>query len=157
MVAELSGVALAVENQRRAFIGGQVALELVKLAVGDADGARDVPLVVLGTFGARIYDNHAGVAVNFLFDVTGFNGVVVAGRFLPHRESVSENLYIFITKFFRLPGGFVAQLSGGALAVENQQGGLVGGQLVCHFSKLAVGDAHGCGNITLVKLGPFGT
>ncbi len=52
LVTELSGVSLTVENQRRTFIGGQVALEFVKLAVGDADGARDVPLVVLGAFGA---------------------------------------------------------------------------------------------------------
>jgi len=50
-VTQLSGVTATVKNQRYALVLGQIALQLVELAVRNADGAGDVALVILGAFG----------------------------------------------------------------------------------------------------------
>jgi hypothetical protein len=61
--------------------------------------------------------------------VSGINRRIVALGFHPCRKTRGKNLNIAVTKLFRLPGGFVTQLSGGPAAVKYQHRGLVFGQL----------------------------
>jgi hypothetical protein len=49
---------------------------------------------------------------------------------LPGRITGIKNLNIGISKLTRLPGGIVAELSGGAAAIENQQRIFILGQFV---------------------------
>ena len=49
-MTELSGEAPAVKNQRCVVVPGQLALQLLKLAVGDADGRRNMAFVIFGFF-----------------------------------------------------------------------------------------------------------
>ena len=51
-MSQLSGVATAVENQRYAFVIGQIAFQLIELAVGYTDGAGNVAFVILGSLGS---------------------------------------------------------------------------------------------------------
>jgi hypothetical protein len=50
-MAQLSGKTAAVKYERGFAVPGQLALQLLKLAVGDADGRRNVAFVILGFFG----------------------------------------------------------------------------------------------------------
>lgn len=116
-----SGKTFAVKNQGRIFVLGQIALELIKLAVRNADSRRNVPFIIFGPLRARIDYDHPGLAVDLLFDVTGLNTDVIIRVFFPGRKSVCKDLDISIAELFRLPGGFVAQFSGGALTIKYEQ------------------------------------
>ena len=47
----------------------------------------------------------------------------------------------------------MTQLSGGPLAIENQEGVFILRQFVGHFIKLAVGDINGRRDVPFVKFG----
>ena len=142
-MTQLSGVAAAVEYQRYAFILGQITLHFVELAIRNADGTGNVPFVILGTLGSGINNHGLRTGLDQFFNDTGFNGIIVAGRALPLGKTVLINLDVGVTEFFRLPGGFVTQLSSGALAIEDQQGFLVFRQVALELVKLAVRNADG--------------
>ena len=151
-MTQLSGGTLAVKNERCCLISRQFALQFVKLGVGYADGRRDMPLVEFRALGPRI--NHDGRVVFVLFgDIFDGNGRIIARYFHPSGESVGKNFDIGVTKFFRLPGGFMTQLSGGALAVKNKQGVFIGRQLVGHLVKLTMGNADRRWNMPFGILG----
>ncbi len=78
--------------------------------------------VVFFAFGPGIDHNHLGIFVELFFNPFRRNSRVVAGNFLIGRESVGKYFGIGVTEFFRLPGGFVTQLSGRPSAIENKQG-----------------------------------
>lgn len=50
-MTQLSGVAFAVENQRNVFVSGQITFHFIELAVRQTDGAGNMALVILGSFG----------------------------------------------------------------------------------------------------------
>ena len=156
-MTQLSGVTAAVKYKRNALARGQEAFVFIELAVRHAEGTGDVSFVILGPFGSGIEDHHRGFGFQESFDHTGLDRVVVAGGAFPFGKTVFIYFDIGVTEFFRLPGGFMAQLSGGALAIEDQQGFLVLRQAAHHFIKLAVRDADGRWNVTLVVLGTPGT
>lgn len=151
-MAQLSGKAAAIKNQRRRLVGRQFALELVKLGVGDADRRGNVSLIEFRAFGSRIHDNHL-VGFVLVGNVLNGNGRIAARGFLPCGKAVGKNLDIGVTKFFRLPGGFVTQLSGGPTTIKYEQGLFFSRQFVGHLVKLAVRKADRGWN---VPLGIFG-
>ena len=142
-MTQLSGVATAVENQRYTFITGQVAFQLIELAVGHTDGAGDVAFVILGSLGSRIDNHNIGIGLNHFFDNTDLDSIVVAGGAFPYWESIFKYFDVLVTEFFCLPGRFVAQLSSGSLAIKNKQGFLILRQTAHHRFELAVRDADG--------------
>ena len=142
-MTQLSGETAAVKHQRNAFVLGKEALVFLELAVRQANSAGDVPLVILGPFRTGIIYHHRGFGLQEAFDLTHLDSVIVAGGAFPYRETVFKYLDVGVTEFFRLPGGFVAQLSGGALTIEDQQGVLVLRQVTFQFVKLAVRNADG--------------
>ena len=105
-MAQLSGVAAAVEDQQRVFIGRQFALQFVELAVRNADGRGNIAFIVFGFFRPRIYEKQliCGQLSGHIFDRYRR---VVAFDLNPFGKSIGEDFDIRITKFFRLPGGFV--------------------------------------------------
>ena len=56
-MAQLSGKAAAIKNERCGFISGQFALQLFKLGVREADRRRNVAFIEFGFFGTRIHKN----------------------------------------------------------------------------------------------------
>jgi hypothetical protein len=73
----------------------------------------------------------------------------------PGRIAVGEDLDIGIAEFYRLPGGFVTQLSCGPLAVEDDQLVFFRRQLVLLLVKAHIGNIDGPGDVTLVELFAF--
>ena len=106
-MAQLSCETPAIEYQRCAFILGQIALHLVKLAVRYADGCRDMALIVFGAFGAGIDNNHWGTFIDLVFYITCFNTDIRSRSLFPCWKTIGKYLYIFIAKFFCLPGRFM--------------------------------------------------
>jgi len=155
-VAQSAFKAAAIKNQCLAFILGQLIGHLVKLAVRNADGSGDVAFVVFFTLGSGIDQNHAGIFVELLFDPFNGNRRIVAGDLLVFRETIGKYFNIGVTEFFRLPGGFVTQLSGGATAVKNKHCIFTGGQLSGHLIEFAVGNADSPRNVAFVVFGTFG-
>ena len=51
-MTRLSGITTTVENQRNAFVSGQVTFQFIELAVRHADGAGNMTFVILGSFGS---------------------------------------------------------------------------------------------------------
>ena len=151
-MAQISGETAAVKDEQRIFICGQLALELVKLHVGDADGRGNVPFIEFSPLGPRIHKDHC-VGLVLLGDILNGNGGIITFGFQPCGKTVGENFDIGIAEFFRLPGGFVTQLSGGPATIEYEQGIFVSRQFVGHLVKLAVRNADRCWNM---PLGIFG-
>ena len=149
-MAQLSGIAAAVKNQQHVLVGRQFALQCFEFTVRNTDGRRDMALVIFGLFGPGVHEN--GLVCHQLagYIVNRYRGITALG-FHVTGKTVGINFDIGITKFFRLPGGFVAKLSGGPAAIENQQGIFILGQLVRHFIKLAVGDADGGWDVPVDK------
>ena len=145
----------AVKHQHLTFVLGQLIRHLGKLAVGNADGAGDMAFVVFFALGPGINQNHPGIFVELFFDPLHRNSRVVAGNFLIGRESVGKYFDIGVTEFFRLPGGFVTQLSCGAAAVKYEQGIFILGQLLGHFVELAVRNADRPGNVARRELAGY--
>ena len=116
-----------------------------------------MPLVKFGLFGSGVNHHYRRLAREQAFNHNRFYGIEVAGSAFPFGETVFINLDVGVTEFFRLPGGFVTQLSSGALAIENEQGALVRRQFVSHLGKLTARNVNGSRNISLVKLCFFGS
>ena len=101
-----------------------------------------MPFVKLGLFRSGVNHHDRGFAREQVPDHNRFYGIEVAGGAFPFGETVFINLDVGVAEFFRLPGGFVTQLSSGAFAVENQQGLLVFRKIAFQFVKLFVRNAH---------------
>ena len=155
-MTQLSGVAFTVIHQGNTFVLGQETLEIFKLLVRNAHSTGDMPFVKLGLPGSGVDNQYRGVTRQQVSDHCRFHGIVGAGGAFPFGETVFINLDVGVAEFFRLPGGFVTQLSSGALTIENQQGFLVFRQIAFQFIKFAVRKADGRWNVALVKLGFFG-
>jgi hypothetical protein len=155
-VAQPALKAAAIENQRLTFVLGQLVGHLGKLAVRNADGSGDVAFVVFFALGSGVDQNDIGIFIELLFNPFYRNRRIVAGDLLVFRETIGKYFNIGVTEFFRLPGGFVAQLSGGAAAVKNKQGIFTGGQLRDHLIEFAVGNADSPGDVAFVIFGTFG-
>ncbi len=56
-MAQLSGETAAVKNEWSLAVAGQFALQLFKLALGEADGRRNMAFVIFGLFGPRVDDD----------------------------------------------------------------------------------------------------
>ena len=154
-MAQLSGKAAAIKNERCRFVHRQFALQLVKLRIGDTDSRWNVSFVEFRAFRPRI--NYDRRVVFVLFgDIFNGNCRIVARNFHPSWESVGKNFDIGVAEFFRLPGGFMTQLSGGALAVKNKQCIFIRRQFVGHLVKLTVRDADRCWNMPVGILGFVG-
>ena len=119
-MAQLSGKAAAIENKRGGFIRRQFAFQLFKLCVRDAHCRGNVSPVEFGAFGPRIHKDGL-VGFILLGDIFNGNRRIISVSFHPCGETVGKNFNIGITKFFRLPGGFMTQLSGGTPAVKDEQ------------------------------------
>lgn len=154
-MAQLSGKTATVKYQRGFAVPGQLALQLFKLAVGDADGRGDMAFVIFGFLGPRIDDNGL-VTLELFGHIFDRNCGIVAFGLFPGGEAGGKNLNVSITEFFRLPGGFVTQLSGGAATIKDQQRILIFGQLVGHFVELAARNVDGRGDMPVGILGLIG-
>jgi len=145
-MAQLSSVALAVKNYQRTLIGRQFTLEYVKLAIRNADGRGDVALVIFWFQRPGIHQDHL-VCCNLLGHILHGYSCIGALGFHPGWISAGVDLDIGVAEFFRLPGGFMAQLSGGALAVKNQQRIFILGQFIRHLSELTVRNTDRRGDV----------
>ena len=139
-MAQLSGKAAAIKNERGGLVCRQFALQFVKLGVGDTDRRRDVAFVEFCALGPRVHNDRL-IGFVLFGNILDGNRRITAWGFHPSGESVGKNFDIGVTKFFRLPGGFVAQLSGRPLAIKNKQRIFISRQLIAHFIKLAVRNA----------------
>ena len=110
----------AVKHQHFIFVLGQLIRHLGKLTVRNADGAGYMAFVVFFALGPGIDQSQISVFVELFLDPFHRNSRVVAGNFLIGRKTVGKYFDVSVTEFFRLPGGFVTQLSGGAAAVKNE-------------------------------------
>jgi hypothetical protein len=70
--------------------------------------------------------------------------------FFPGRITGVKDLYIAISKQARLPGGLMAQLSGVAAAVKDQQHIFIGRQFALQFVEFTVRNADGRGDMPFV-------
>ena len=117
-MTQLSGIAPAVKDQQHIFIGRQFTLQFLEVTVRNTDGRGNMPFVVFRLFGPGVHEN--GFICYHLagYILDGYRGITSLG-FHVAGKTVGKDFDIGITKFFRLPGGFVAELSGGPAAVEN--------------------------------------
>ena len=145
-MAQLSSVTAAIKDKNSIFIPGQFALELVKLAVGDTDGRGNMTFVVFWTFRPGINEYHF-VGIHLFCHVLYRDACIITRNFHPGRETVRKDLDVFVSKFFRLPGGFVTKFSCRTFAIKNQHRVFIFRQLGNHFVKLTVGNINGCRNI----------
>ncbi len=120
-MTQLSGVAAAVKDEQRVFLGRQLVFELVEFAIGYADGGGNVAFVIFGTFGPRIDDHQRLFFIQFTFYIGGFHTGVIPLHLHPGRKTVGKDFDIGVTEFLRFPSGFVTQFSGGAAAVKDEQ------------------------------------
>ena len=155
-MTQFSCEAAAIEYERGVLILGKAIRHLGKLAVRDADSRGDVPLIILLPLGPRIHNNRF-LPIDLFSHILHRNPGDIPRNLFPTGKTCCKDLYIFITELFRLPGGFMTQLSGGAAAVEYEQGVLVLGKTIRHLGKLAVRDADSRGDVPLIILGLFGS
>ena len=102
-MTELAFETAAIKNKQRVLIRRQLVGHLVKLAVRDADGHGDVPLVVLGPFGSGVDDHH-------IFRHRHLN-------LLHHKIDINDGVKHPVGRCVRL-GGILSQARGGIS--ENQ-------------------------------------
>jgi len=118
LMAQLSGVTLTVKDHQHIFIGRQFALQLVKFTVWNADGRGDMPFVIFRFFRSGVYEN-CFICQQLAGHILDGHRCIAALGFHIAGKTVGKDFDIRITEFFRLPGGIMAELSGGPAAIED--------------------------------------